>query len=301
MKKINGFCLVILVLALCGPACAQPGLTKITDNIYSYVDVKDASAANSYGANAGIIIGKDGIVVVDTLVSAKEAQRFIADIRKVTDKPIRYVIDTHYHLDHAFGNAEFAKLGAVIIAHANCRINMLKTSEDGLKNAESHGLSPDQMAGTVIAYPTLTFTDRMTIELADETVELAYISPSHTNGSILVQVPQQKVLFTGDILFTDFHPFMGDGDILGWLRNLDAIDALDVESIIPGHGPLSTKKDIVDMKGYLIAFDCKAKELAAQSNDSAAIAVQLQQSLPERSQGAWLIPANIQMKYLPAK
>jgi cyclase len=298
MKRFTVFCFVIISIVICRQAFAQEGLTKIAKNVYSYVDVKDGSAANSFAANAGIIVGKDGIVVVDTLISAKQAQRFIKDIRKISGKPILYVIDTHYHLDHTFGNAEFAKLGAVIVAQANCRENMVKYGEETLKNIKEYGLTPEQLEGTEIAYPILTFTDRMMIDLGDEKVDLIYVAPSHTTGNILVQIPDRKVLFTGDILFTDFHPYMADGDIPGWIRNLDYIETLDVDRIIPGHGPLSDKKDISDMISYLITFDTKAKELAAHSNDAKAIAAEMLNSLPTRAQGQWMIPVNIQMKYM---
>ncbi len=298
MKKLTIFCFVFMSVVLCSGAFAQEGLTKIADNVYSYVDEKNGSAANSFAANAGIIVGKDGIVVVDTLISAKQAQRFIKDIRKISCKPILYVIDTHYHLDHTFGNAEFAKLGAVIVAHANCRQNMLKSAEGTLKNSKEYGLTPEQMEGTSIAYPNLTFTDRMSIDLGDESVELIYVAPSHTTGNILISIPDKKVLFTGDNLFTDFHPYLADSDIPGWIKNLDYIETLDVDRIIPGHGPISDKKDICEMKNYLIAFDTKAKELAAHSNDPKAISAEMLKSLPVRAQGEWMIPVNIQMKYL---
>nr|WP_319394569.1 MBL fold metallo-hydrolase [uncultured Desulfobacter sp.] len=83
-------------------------------------------------------------------------------------------------------------------------------------------------------------------------------------GSIIVHVPSQDVLFSGDILFTDFHPYMGDGDLAGWQKNLAFIHAMKVGRIIPGHGPLSSNKDIEDMKAYLLSFDKKAKELSAK-------------------------------------
>ncbi len=119
---------------------AGKGLTKIAENVYSYADVKKASAANSFGANAGIVIGKDGILVVDTLLSAKEAKRFIRDIRAISDKPIKYVVDTHYHLDHAFGNSEFAQYGAVIVAHENARQYLQDTGDATLKNIKDFAM-----------------------------------------------------------------------------------------------------------------------------------------------------------------
>ena len=277
---------------------AENGLARITDHVYAYVDVQETSAANSFGANAGIIIGEKGIVVVDTLVSAKEAKRFIRDIEKISDKPILYAVNTHYHLDHSFGNAEFVKLGAKIVAHANCGDEMRQKATGALTNAGDYGLTPEDMAGTEIAYPEINFTDRLRLELGDVEVELIYIAPSHSKGSIMVSLPQEKVVFSGDILFTDFHPYMGDGDIAGWQQNLDFLADIEADKIIPGHGPLSGKKDVADMKAYITAFDKKAGELAAGSGKLEEIVAEMKKSLPARKQGEWLIGANLQIKYL---
>ncbi len=303
MKKYSSIkwlaVLVFIVYAvLCGNVFAAEKLTKIADNVYSYVDTKNSSPKNSFGANAGIIIGKDGIVIIDTLVSSNEAKRFIKDIRKVSDKPIKYVVNTHYHLDHTFGNADFKRLGAVIISHTNDGNNLKTHGETALKNAKNYGLSEKDMKGTKIAYPVLTFNERMEIDLGDRKIELIYFRQSHTDGSIMVYLPDNKILFAGDILFTGYHPFMGEGDIEGWLKTLDYIMAMDVEKIIPGHGPVSTKKDIEDMKDYLIAFDKKAKELAAKSDNAEYIASEIKKFLPPRPEGAGLILWNIQMKYM---
>jgi cyclase len=301
MKRFVTICMIFMITAVSTGAFAQQGLTKIADNVYSYVDVKNAGPGNSFAANAGIIIGSDGILVVDTLISAKEAQRFMADIRKVSAKPIRYVVDTHYHLDHAFGNGEFAKAGAILIAHAADRKNLEQKGEPTLKQAKDFGLTEEDMRGTGIALPVLAFTDRMSVYPGKEKVELIYVAPSHTQGSVLVYLPERKILFTGDILFTDFHPYLAEGDLAGWNRNLDYILSLDVTKIIPGHGPISGKKDVELMKEYLVAFDKKARELAATSHDADAIAVELKKALPVRSQGEFLIPSNVREKYLPVK
>ncbi len=299
MKKFTVGLLVVAVLFLAAAeASAQGGLTRIADNVYAYVGARNATPATSFGANAGIVIGNDGIAVIDTLISSKEAKRFIKDIRAVSQKPIKYVIDTHEHLDHAFGNAEFAALGATIVSHANCRKNMIASAEAVLRNAKDYGLSEDDMKGTTIAYPAVTFRGAMEIDLGGRTIELIDPGPSHTNGSILVYVPGTKTLFAGDTLFTDYHPYMGDGSIPEWSGVLDRIVAMDVDAIVPGHGPLSGKKDVADMKEYLVAFDAKAKELCAKSGDLASIKAELLKTLPARSEGAFLIDSNLQMKYL---
>lgn len=277
---------------------AEQGLTKIADNVYSYVDVKGATPQNSYGANAGIIIGRDGIVVIDTLISAKEAQRFINDIRKISDKPIKYVINTHYHLDHTFGNSEFVKLGAIIISHVNDDRSLRKSGESALQNAKMYGLSESDMEGTKIAYPQISFNNKLEIDLGDRKIELIYPGPSHTSGSILVYLPDNKILFAGDALFTDYHPYIADGDIKSWVKVLGYIMKMDVTTIIPGHGPVSTKKDITDMKKYLIAFDKNAKKLSAKSKDVEYIFSEIKKTLPARAELEAIIKSNIQMKYL---
>ncbi len=286
---------------LCGLSFAGEGLVKITENVYSYVGAKDGSASNSFGANAGIVIGEDAIVVVDALVSAKAARKFIGDIRVVSDKPVKYVVNTHAHLDHAFGNSEFAKLGAAVVSHVKCRDIMEKTAEDTLNNAAAYGLTAEDTAGTAIAYPSLTFENTMAIDLGGLKAELIFVAPSHTAGSVLVYLPEEKTLFAGDVLFTDFHPFMGEGDIDGWLKTLGYIETLDVERIIPGHGPVSGKKDVAAMKDYLAAFDKKAGELAEKSDDLEYIVAEVRKAVPPKALGDWLIKANIQMKYMKKK
>ena len=291
--------LALLICAASGQVTlAQAGLTKIADNVYSYADVKNGNPQNSFGANAGIVIGRDGIVVIDTLISAKEAKRFIVDIRTVTDKPIKYVVNTHYHLDHSLGNSEFVKLGAVVISQTRDRDAAKKNGEATLKRAGAYGLTESDMEGTSPAYPMLSFNDRMEIDLGDQVVQLIYPQGSHTAGSIVVFLPDKKILFAGDILFTNYHPFLAEGDLKGWAKALDFVQSLGATQIIPGHGPISTNQDLQDMKKYLAVFDKKAKQLSAKSQDVDSLAAALKKQLPPRAEGEFLIKANLQMRYL---
>lgn len=299
MRKFVGLFTLILTLLFVRTAFAE--LTKLADDVYAYVGVKDASPARSFAANAGIVIGRDGVLVIDTLISAKEGERFLADIRTVTNKPIKYVVNTHTHLDHAFGNCVFANLGATVISHDADRASLAKTGADTLESAGNYGLKPEDMAGTEIVLPTLSFSDRLTIDLGGEEVRLIRTAPSHTAGSLVVYVPSEKLLFSGDILFTDFHPFLADGDIPGWTGTIDTLLAMDVERIVPGHGPLSTKKDLREMKEYLLLFDGKARELAVTSQDEKAIAAQMLNILPKRSMAEWMVGFNVKSRYLGKK
>ena len=134
--------------------------------------------------------------------------------------------------------------------------------------------------------------------MGDQRIVLLHARDSHTDGDTIVYLPYKKVLFAGDLLFTDFHPFLGEGNIGEWAKALDAIKLMDIEKIVPGHGPLSGKKDLDEMKEYLLTFDEKAKKLASRTNELQEIVAGMQKELPQRSRGAWLIGPNIQMKYL---
>lgn len=294
MKKIV---LSLVALSLLWVQTAAAELTKLADNVYSYVGVSDASPSHSFAANAGIVIGREGVLVVDTLISAKEGERFLADIRKVTSKPIKYVVNTHTHLDHALGNCVFAKLGAAVIAHDADRAFLAKNGAAILTNAGNYGLKAEDMAGTEISVPALSFSERLTIDLGGVEVQLIRSAASHTAGSLAVYLPTAKLLFSGDILFTDFHPFLADGDFAGWTETIDNLLVMDIDKIVPGHGPLSTKKDLGDMKAYLQLFDSKARELAAAGKDVDAITAELLKVLPKRSMAEWMIGFNVKSRY----
>lgn len=296
--------LTIMVLVPGGAFATEKGqadLIRIADGVYSYVGVPAGSPNNQFSANAGIVVGDAEVLVIDTLTSAKEAEHMLKDIRKITDKPIRYVVNTHYHLDHAFGNNVFDDMGAIIVAHKECRDHLIDAGSHILNSPEMFGLKPEFWEGTRIAPPDITFVREFSIDLGNMEVKLVHTGvPSHSAGSILVHVSDRGVLFTGDILFTDFHPYLGDasGDIQGWAETLDFIAAMDVEHIVPGHGPLSAKQDLADMKEYLAFFDAKAKELCATMSDPAQISAEMLKVLPKRADGAFIVGMNIGARYL---
>lgn len=123
------------------------------------------------------------LLLLILLYLQKRRRGLYKDIKAITKKPIKYVVNTHYHLDHTFGNSEFAKLGAVIISHTNDSKNLKTHGEIALKNAKDYGISEQDMKGTKIAYPALTFNDRMEIDMGDQKIEMIFIGHSHTDGS----------------------------------------------------------------------------------------------------------------------
>jgi cyclase len=297
-------CVLILCLAVVSSVVAgdTPALQRISEHVYAYVDTKDASPAKSYGSNAGLVVGRDAALVVDTLISAKAADQFLADIRKVTDKPVKYVVNTHHHLDHAWGNCQFVKQGAAIVANENAKSHAAEDAQT-LAHPEGHGLTAKDMEGTTLQGPTVTFAEAKTIDLGDVTVELRYPGHTHTNDSITAYVPKDKVLFVGDILFTHYHPFLAEGDLPHWQQVLGALEQTPAEKIIPGHGPVSSKADLQDMKTYLRDFDTQAQALCAgkSADDAPAIAQELIKLLPQqqRTELPRLVEFNLQLKYLP--
>ncbi len=294
--------LITVLIAACSPALAEQKLSKISDNVYAYVGSTDDSSSNNFGANAGVIIGEDAVLVIDTLISDQKAKAFIKEIRSLTDKPIRFVVNTHFHADHSYGNCAFAELGATIVSHRNSKPIMQKWSQKVLDNADAWmGLSKEEMAGTRIVYPQLTFREGMEIDLGGLRVELGYIAHSHTRGSVFAYIPTQKVLFAGDILFTDYYPNMGASDIDGWVKTIDHLQALDIERIIPGHGPLSAKQDLTKQRDFLLIFDAKAKELSATSSDIKLVATQMKDLVPEKAHGVRMITSSLKWKYMRKK
>lgn len=296
-----------LVLLASGFAIAEQstGLTKLSEHVFAYVDIKNASpSGNGFGANSGVVIGNDAVLVIDTRVSAKQAQELIADIKKVTDKPVKYVVNTHYHLDHSGGNCEFVKLGAVVIGQENSRLTAAKIKES-LENPQMGGMTKQDFEGTTASLPTITFKDAMQIDLGGVTVSLSYAGPSHTNDSITVMVDQDGVLFTGDILFTKYQPFIGEGDFANWEKILAGLEKTTAKIIVPGHGPVSTVADIRDMEVYITQFDKQAKALCAgkTQDDAPAIAAELSKTLPDqkRNEMTALIEMNLRTRYLPPK
>lgn len=304
MLKYRWFFPVLTSLLLCAVSAQSqdPGLAKLSEHVYAAAGFKNPTIRRSFGVNSGVIVGDDGVLVIDTRISAKKAQELIADIKQVTDKPIKYVVNTHYHLDHTWGNCEFVKLGAVVIGHENARLTASKTEED-IKNATNFGLTEQDMEGTVASIPTIMFKDSLMIDLGGVTAHLTYMGHTHTNDGIVALIEPDGVLFTGDILFVGYHPSMGDSDLNGWLKALEELKTTEAKIIVPGHGPVSTVNDINDLAVYLTEFDKLAKQLCEgkSSKDAPAIARQLLQELPEqgRTELKAAVGSNLRAKYLP--
>lgn len=195
---------------------------------------------DSFDLDVGAVIGEDGVLVVDTRASHHQADQFREELRTLTSLPVRWVVDTHYHWDHTFGNARFS--GAEIWGHVACRDALARLGDD-MKEGAKAWLPPEQHAEideVVITPPTHTFATRVSIDIGREVV-LTHHGLAHTNSDVVISVPDASVSFVGDIVEESAPPNFGDSFPLTWPLTLRlAIDEMH-GTVVPGHG------DVVDL------------------------------------------------------
>jgi cyclase len=223
----------------------ESGVKQLAPNIYAYIQAK----ATWYWSNAGFIVGSDYVVVVDSLSTVGLTQKFRDEIRKITDKPIRYLINTHHHGDHTWGNHVFA--GATIISHDYCRHEAI---EAGITDPDVwNTIFPEFDFRGIAATPAdITFDKQLTLNMHEREVRLLYFGPGHTAGDIIVYLPEESVIFAGDFIFLYSTPVSMEGSFAGWLRNLDAMAKLGARVYVPGHGPVCGLEGLNLCRDYLV-------------------------------------------------
>jgi glyoxylase-like metal-dependent hydrolase (beta-lactamase superfamily II) len=186
------------------------------------------------GGNIGLSVGEDGVFVIDDQF-APLTPKILEAIRQLSDLPIKYVVNTHFHGDHTGGNANFQKEGATIIAHDNVRARLLLPKRDGSNNPKE-------------ALPVLTFNDKLSIYINNEKVIIFHVGNAHTDGDALLYFTKSNVLHTGDNYFHKRYPYIdvkSGGSIDGYINAVSTALILidDDTKIIPGHGELSNKEE----------------------------------------------------------
>src|SRR5438105_4403070 len=236
MRKLT-WCIVLLAVA----AAAQ-------DRDFSKVQIKVTKVAGSVymlegaGGNIGVSVGEDGIVIVDDQF-APLAEKIQAALRGITDKPVRFVINTHWHFDHTGGNAYFQKQGPVI-AQENVRERMKM-------GGKAAGMEFKPAAKEEL--PIVTFNDRATVHLNGEDIRALHFPHGHTDGDAIIFFPQSNVVHMGDHFVTYGFPFINletGGGVRGMIAAVEKVMATVPANakVIPGHGPLSS---VADMKPYV--------------------------------------------------
>lgn len=210
-------------------------------------------ANQNFISNAGFVVARDGVVVIDALGSPALAQRLLEQIARVTPKPVTHVLVTHYHADHIYGLQTFKAKGVQIIAH-RAALEYLN-SETALQRLEA---SRTDLAPWVDAQTRLVDSDRWldgpaTLELAGTRFVIEPVGPSHTPEDLAIYVPSEGVLFAGDLIFNGRLPFVGQANSAQWIGALDRLLTFDAKTVVPGHGAASTdaSKDIGVIRDYL--------------------------------------------------
>lgn len=241
----------------CSTVLAAPPLqaVRISDTVW-FVQGEAAlgSAANrNFISNAGFVVTRDGVVVIDALGAPALAQELIATIRRVTAQPIRHVIVTHYHADHVYGLQAFKDAGATILAQRAGQIYL--NSDTARLRLEA---SRDELAPWIDKHTRLVPADRWldadtVLELGGERFHIHHVGPAHTPEDLVVHAEQAGVMFVGDLVFRGRIPFVGQADSRQWMASLGRLIELAPRIAVPGHGPVSTdpQADLQLTRDYL--------------------------------------------------
>ena len=250
---------------------------KLAEGVY----VRIAAADQSIVSNAGFVELDNSVLVFDTHFTLEAGQSLLAAIQKITTKPVRYLVNSHFHPDHTHGNQSFA--GPVhIIATTNARRDVVQrdlpamnrtlgiaqaqiekmkkdliatkdpAQQAGLRaQIQQHQKFLDRMTGLKILPPVLGVEDSLDVNDTVRPARLLYLGKGHTDGDLVLYLPNEKIAFVGDLFFNSALPNTQDAFLLEWMRTLAELLKLDAETFVPGHGPVGTKSAVKDFLKYL--------------------------------------------------
>ena len=246
----------------------EKGLHEVADGVWAYLQPD-----GGWGwSNAGLVTDGDASLLVDTLFDLKLTAEMLGDMRRATKAAERIdtLVNTHANGDHCFGNSLVSS--AEIVASERCAEEMkaLPPSRlaDMMKAAPALGevgrfvariFGPFEFDGIELAPPTRTFEGRLDLTVGGRTVSLIEVGPAHTAGDVVVHLPAEGVVFTGDILFHGGHPIVWAGPVANWIAACDRVLALGAPTIVPGHGPVATPAAVADLKGYFEYLTAEAR------------------------------------------
>lgn len=263
--------------AAVAPPTAPGELTKLADGVYAQVVNPDSDAVS----NSGVVILDSGVLIFDTHFTPEAGEALLEKVKAATPRPVRYVVDSHFHPDHTHGNQAFAT-ARQIIGSTNTRRDMLQKDLPALNQAQtiaqnqveqlSKEISQERdakrqeslraqltqrlafmrrMSGLRILAPGMTLDDSLSIVDGPREVQLLSLGIGHTDGDIVLYLPQEKIIFLGDLFFNDSLPNVEDANMLEWIKTLKEALKLDAKTFVPGHGQVGTRADVEEFVTYL--------------------------------------------------
>jgi len=203
------------------------------------------------GSNNVWVVFEDYVVVIDANFP-KEAADVVAAVKKTTDKPIRYVFDTHHHGDHAYGNAVYVKEGASVIAQANCARLLRVDGPEEFKKAGEGPAGRKDIKESTLKVPTVVFDDKLVLDDGKQRVEFLFFGHAHTSGDACAWLPKHRILCTGDACVNGPYNYMGHSDSASWIRALEKMQQRDVKWVVPGHGSVAGKDLLARQQRYFV-------------------------------------------------
>ena len=257
-------------------------LKQVGANVWAAID-NPAAKALSASSNGGFVIGDDGVAVIDTFNNAEAARQLLAEIRRRTTLPIRFVVNTHHHPDHVAGNGVFADTGATILAHRNVRpwirsenLRFVDEKTPPDIRAWLQGLTP----------PSAVYTDRVDLYLGKRPLQVRFF-PGHTGGDSVVFLPDARVVFAGDLLWRKMTPTTIDGTTTDWIATLDTLAKTHPrDTFIPGHGDVAKAPDIVALREFFSTLRALVVDAQRQGKSGAALVSAVRPGL-KKAYGQW--------------
>jgi glyoxylase-like metal-dependent hydrolase (beta-lactamase superfamily II) len=257
------------------------GLHQVADGVWAYLQPD-----GGWGwSNAGLVTDGDASLLVDTLFDLRLTAEMLEAMRRVTPaaEQMDTVVNTHANGDHCHGNMLVSEAEIVASRAAATEMAALPPSRlaDLMRLAPDLGeagafllrvFGPFDFEGIDLVLPTRTFDGELELLVGDRRVRLMEVGPAHTEGDVVVHLPDEGVVFTGDILFHGGHPIVWAGPVANWIAACDRITALGANNVVPGHGPLATLAAVTDLKGYLeyLSTEARARFDAGMAVDEAA-------------------------------